>query len=129
MEFIGPTLISSFLILTILYSAYEKILDWRRTCIFYIRLYRHHFKPKNVILILFLIIMVEVIISSILSIGILSLLARHRTFLLELGYVVNSCLYLTLLYGLRVLKDYDGASRLGVYFLLSMFALYWIQSI
>ncbi len=71
----------------------------------------------------------EIIITSFLTLGIYDIITEQDIALGELGLIIAGVLFLILLVGLRILQDYRGAGRTAVYFLLCIFGLFWIQSI
>lgn len=125
----GPILIIVFLLLTVLISAYEKLFMWNKTLQDYILMYKNHLPPVIVKISLIFIIGLEVVVTSFLILGIYDLIAEQEIALSELGLIITAFLFIVLLIGLRIIQDYRGAARMALYFLLTVFGLFWLQSI
>jgi len=92
-------------------------------------MYKNHLTPFLVKVSMIIILGLEIIITSFLILGIYDLIAEQDIALSELGLVITGILFIILLIGLRILQDYRGAGRTAVYFLLTVFGLFWLQSI
>ncbi|MGJ8683021.1 MAG: hypothetical protein ACSHWW_00260 [Nonlabens sp.] len=102
---------------------------WNKTLQDYIDMYKDHLPAVMVKLSLITILGLEVIVTSFLTLGIYDLITEQDIVLSELGLIITGFLFVILLIGLRILQDYRGAGRTGIYFLLTVFGLYWLQSI
>lgn len=125
----GPILIIVFLLLTVLISAYEKLFMWNKTLHDYILMYKNHLPPVIVKISLIFIIGLEVVVTSFLILGIYDLIAEQEIALSELGLIITAFLFIVLLIGLRIIQDYSGGAKMALYFLLTVFGLFWLQSI
>lgn len=92
-------------------------------------MYKNHLPPFLVKLSLIIILGLEIIVTSILALGIYDIIVDQDISLSEIGLIITGVLFLILLIGLRILQDYRGAGRTAIYFLLVVFGLFWIQSI
>ena len=124
----GPVLILSFILITFIFSAYEKIHGWQQTKINFKKLYKRTFLAKAVIPMICIILFTEVIISTYAALGIWDIIKVGDYQFATYACILASLLCLLLLIGLRILNDYSGAAKVSVYFLVSMLGLYWIQS-
>lgn len=125
----GPLLILVFLLLTIAISAFEKLSRWKNSLEYYVALYQETLSAAVVKAAFVLIVGLEFIISILIIWGMYELIYKSHTFMATLAILLSSVLFIILLIGLRILKDYDGAGRTAVYFLLAVFGLFWLQSI
>lgn len=92
-------------------------------------MYRKHLPSIMVKISLVVILGLEILITSILVLGIYDLIVEKDIYLSEIGLTMSGLLFIILLIGLRVLKDYKSASRTTIYFLLTVFGLFWLQLI
>ena len=117
-------LLSAFLCITYLFSAFEKIKDWNETTKYYNKMFKGRLSRKLVLVSIYVIIVVE--LSSILLFlyGNFSLINSESKIVLQYAFVTSAILLLVLLCGLRIAKDYQGAAHIGIYFLISTFGLY-----
>jgi hypothetical protein len=126
---VGPVIILSFILITYLISAFEKINDWKEQLAFYRKMYKNtflaNFVPPSIILILGL----EIVVSTLTALGIWDIIMNTDYTFSVYALIASSILFAILLFGLRLVKDYSGSARIAVYFLVSVFGLYWLQSI
>lgn len=127
--YLGPVLILVFLGITCLYSAFEKIFKWTDSLDYYIKLYDKELSPILVKASIVTILLIEIIVTSCIAIGIYDLLAHEDDYIAQIASVLSAMLFIVLMIGMRIIKDYEGAARIIGYFLMSVFCLYWLQSI
>lgn len=127
--YLGIIAILIFLLVTYLWSAGEKVFDLQQSVEYYKDLYKSTFNKYTVKFILYIIIGVEIMISCLLIIGIWQLYAYQEVLMVQYALLSSCVLLIILLIGLRIIKDYSGAVGIGVYFLLSVFGLFWLQFI
>ena len=125
----GPVIVLSFLLITYIISAYEKINDWKSTLIFYKKMYESTSLAKGITPAVFLIVGLEIIVSTLTGLGIWDILINQNYNFAIYGFIASSILFALLLFGLRIVKDYSGSARIAIYFMISVFGLYWTQSI
>jgi hypothetical protein len=113
-------LILVFLLLTFIYSAYEKISDWKMSEKYYVDEYKNVFPSFFVRAIILFILFSKPLLVSLLVTGIYDLLFTTRLSYVYYALTGSAMLLLILLLGLRMLKDYEGASRIGIYFLVAI---------
>lgn len=126
---LGPVLILIFLGITCIYSAFEKIFKWSDSLSYYIDLYKNKLNAFLVKSSIIIILFMEIIVTSCITIGIYDLIINEDSYVAELASVLSAILFICLMIGMRILKDYEGAARIIGYFLLSVFCLFWLQSI
>ncbi len=126
---VGPVILLSFILITLLISAFEKINDWKVQMTFYRKLYSTTFLRGSILPMIILILGFEIIISTITALGIWDIVSNGDYVFASYALITASILFAVLLFGLRLIKDYSGAARIAVYFLVSIFGLYWVQSL
>ncbi|WP_194851604.1 DoxX family protein [Nonlabens antarcticus] len=125
---IGPIIILCFILITYLFSAYEKINDWKAQLEFYSKMFQSTFIAKAITPVIVFILGLEVIISTLTGLGIWDIIVNESYVFSVYALIASSILFTMLLFGLRMVKDYVGSARIAIYFLLSVFGLYWTQS-
>ncbi len=124
----GPVIILSFLLITYLISASEKINNWKESLSFYQKMYEGTFLAKIITPSIILISGLEVIVSTFAGLGIWDIVMNNDYELATYAFISSGVLFAILLFGLRIAKDYPGSARIAVYFLVSVFGLFWAQS-
>ncbi|CAM1334350.1 DoxX family protein [Tenacibaculum aestuariivivum] len=121
-------LILLFLIVTFLQSGIDKVTDWNGNVTFI----KEHFKNsplKNLVPPLLVIILVmELISGAFMFVGIFNLLTIGNANLALLGVQIAALSLIFLLIGQRLAKDYAGAMTLAVYFIITVFGMYLLNS-
>ena len=127
MEYTAQILILIYIIITFLYSATEKIFQWKQSIDYYQSHFKNTFMEKFIPPSLLLVIFMEVITVILSLIGIYNLIQfNDKTF----GYyslVVAAITLLGLMIGQRIAKDYSGAMLITVYFMLTVFGIFLFQ--
>lgn len=111
-----------FLMVTFIMSAYEKIADWDSSKTYYQKAYKGTLPANLVMLLLIFILIAEVFITTLLGFGIYDMIDHDDLKYINYGLVASQALFIILLIGLRLIKDYNGASRVAVYFMITLFA-------
>lgn len=121
-------LILLFLIITFLQSGIDKITDWKGNVSFI----KEHFKNsplKNKVPILLGIVLILEIVASLLMIfGIYEILTSGQKETALIAVEICAITLLFLLVGQRLAKDYAGAMSLAVYFILTVFGVFLLNS-
>ncbi|AZQ43137.1 hypothetical protein [Nonlabens ponticola] len=123
----GITILLSFLLLTFLMSAYEKMIEWSKTLEHYQKMYSKTFLKPIIKPLIVLILGFEATVSTFCGLGIYDLITMGNYEFACYGFFTASLLFFIFLFGLRLIKDYQGTSRIGVYFLIAVLGLYWAQ--
>ena len=129
LSYVGPIIILIFLLITYIISAFEKIHDWKVTEESFKKMYSETILAKMIVPVITLIVAFEIIIVTLAALGIWDIIIEQNFEVATLSFLASSILCLFLLIGLRLINDYSGTSRIGIYFLISIFGLYWVQSI
>ncbi|MEN8816570.1 MAG: hypothetical protein ABF274_06850 [Nonlabens sp.] len=124
---IGIILILLFLLITYFISAYEKVAEWKNTGTFYQEMYKGIFTPLLIQASILFILSFEFILVVLIGFALFDSIALGNLLLAEYAFILSSILLIILLIGLRLIKDYPGASGIGIYFIISLMGLFWTQ--
>ncbi len=127
MVYAAHILVTAFLAITFLQSAYDKVMDWPGN----IAWLKQHFAQtilKNRVPLALLHVMVLELISGILCLaGSIQLYAYHNKVLALYGGIFSCITLIMLLFGQRLAKDYDGARTIVIYFVPAVLLVYWLS--
>jgi putative oxidoreductase len=121
-------LILLFLIVTFLQSGIDKLTDWKGNLSFI----KDHFKnsalKNNVPILLGTVLVLEILAGMLMTIGVYQLATTGVSEIALLGLEISAITLLFLLIGQRLAKDYAGAMSLTVYFILTVFGVFLLNS-
>jgi len=121
-------LVLLFLIVTFLQSGIDKVTDWNGNLSFI----KEHFKNsplKNMVpLLLAIILVIELVAGAFMFVGIFNLITTGAKELALLGVQLSALTLIFLLIGQRLAKDYAGAMTLAVYFIITIFGMFLLNS-
>ena len=121
-------LILLFLIITFVQSGIDKITDWKGNVDFI----KGHFKnsplKNSVPLLLAIILIIEIIAGILMLIGVYQLYTSEIKEIALLGVELSAITLLFLLIGQRLAKDYAGAMSLAVYFIITLWGVFLLNS-
>ncbi|MEE9408871.1 MAG: DoxX family membrane protein [Polaribacter sp.] len=124
----AEVLILLFLIVTFLQSGADKLLDWKGNVSFI----KEHFKnsplKNSVPLLLAIILIVEILAGILMLIGVFQLYTSEAKEIASFGIALSAVTLIFLLIGQRLAKDYAGAMSLAVYFIISVFGVFLLNS-
>ena len=124
----AEVLLLFFLIITFIQSGIDKLLDWKGNVSFI----KEHFKNsplKNTVpLLLGIVLIVEIVAGVLMSIGIYELYTSEAKEIALLGVELSAIALIFLLIGQRLAKDYAGAMSLGVYFIITVGGVFFLNS-
>ena len=117
-----------FLIITYVISGYEKISDWKGS----VNFIKDHFQnspfKNKVPFLLAILLIVEIIASTLMIIGVYQLYTSEVKEIALLGIELSAVSIIFMLIGQRLAKDYPGAMSLGVYFIITLSGVYLLNS-
>lgn len=117
-----------FLIVTFLQSGIDKLLDWRGNLSFI----KDHFKnsplKNSVPLLLAIILVLEITAGVLMLFGVYQLYTSGAKEIALLGVELCAVTLIFLLIGQRLAKDYAGAMSLAVYFIITLWGVYLLNS-
>ena len=121
-------LVLLFLIVTFLQSGIDKLLDWNGNLSFI----KDHFKnsplKNSVPLLLGIILLLEIIAGALMLFGVYQLYTSGAKEIALLGTELCAVVLIFLLIGQRLAKDYAGAMSLAVYFIITLWGVYLLNS-
>jgi len=124
----AEVLILLFLIITFALSGFEKISDWRGNIDFI----KNHFQKSplknNVPLLLTILLIIEIIASILMTIGVYQIYVSESKEIALMGIELSAVSLILMLVGQRLAKDYSGAMSLAVYFIITLFGVYLLNS-
>lgn len=121
-------LILLFLMVTFLQSGADKLFDWKGNVSFI----KEHFKnsplKNSVPILLAIILILEIVAGVLMLIGVYELYTSEANEFALLGVELSAIVLIFLLIGQRLAKDYAGAMSLAVYFIISLWGVYLLNS-
>jgi putative oxidoreductase len=121
-------LILLFLMVTFLQSGADKLFDWKGNVSFI----KEHFKnsplKNSVPILLAIILILEIVAGLLMLIGVYELYTSEANEFALLGVELSAIVLIFLLIGQRLAKDYAGAMSLAVYFIISLWGVYLLNS-
>jgi hypothetical protein len=121
-------LILLYLLITYGISVIEKLADWKGTISYITENYKTTFLKNYISPLITILILFEVITVGFLIFGIFSLLKDNNSDSAFLGCTFSCITILYMLIGQRIAKDFQGATSLTIYFILSVFGLFLLNS-
>lgn len=121
-------LILLFLIVTFLQSALDKMIDWKGNVSFISDHFKNSPFKNSVPLLLGIILVLELIAGVLMVFGVYQLYTSEIKEIALLGIELSALVLIFLLIGQRLAKDYAGAMSLAVYFILTVFGVFLLNS-
>lgn len=121
-------LILLFLIVTFLQSGIDKLLDWKGNVSFISDHFKNSPFKNSVPLLLGIILILEIIAGVLMVFGIYQLYTSGVKEIALLGTELCAIVLIFLLIGQRLAKDYAGAMSLAVYFIVTLWGVYLLNS-
>lgn len=126
-ENITEVLLLIFLVITLIQSGLDKIMDWNGN----LSWLKGHFSEtpfKNIVpTLLSIVLVIEVIAGTLCGIGIVQFILDGTSTMAFYGAILSCITLLLLLFGQRIAKDYEGAKTIVIYFIPALF-LVWLLS-
>ena len=117
-------LILTFLVITYGISLIEKFADWKGTVAYIRATFENTFVSSFIKPLLAILVFLETITLFFLTVGLFQLFRGNENENALIGCTYSCYTILYMLIGQRVAKDYQGATSLAVYFLISVFGVY-----
>lgn len=121
-------LVLLFLIVTFLQSGIDKLLDWKGNVSFISDHFKNSPLKNNVPLLLGVILLLEIIAGFLMLYGVYQLYTTGAKEIALLGVELCAVVLIFLLIGQRLAKDYAGAMSLGVYFIITLWGVFLLNS-
>ena len=127
-EYPTEVLVLLFLTITFLQSGIDKLLDWKGNVAFI----KDHFKnsplKNSVPLLLAIILVLEIVAGLCMLFGVYQLYTSGAKEIALLGVELSAVTLIFLLIGQRLAKDYAGAMSLAVYFIITLWGVFLLNS-
>lgn len=127
MQNVASILVLIFLAVTFIQSAYEKIFYWKDNLEWLKGLFENTFLKNYMTLVTILLVILELLAGIFNCVGVVQLIINgERLFGFYGGVFSCSCL-IFMLFGQRLIRDYDGARNVVIYFIPAVMVVYWLQ--
>jgi putative oxidoreductase len=127
-DYPAEVLILLFLTVTFLQSGIDKLLDWKGNLSFITTHFKNSPLKNSVPLLLFVILILEITSGLLMLFGVYQLYTSGIKEIALLGTELCAVVLIFLLIGQRLAKDYAGAMSLAVYFMITLFGIYLLNS-
>lgn len=121
-------LVLLFLIVTFLQSGIDKLLDWKGNVSFISDHFKNSPLKNNVPLLLGVILVLEIVAGFLMLFGVYQLYTSGEKEIALMGVELCGVVLIFLLIGQRLAKDYAGAMSLAVYFIITLWGVYLLNS-
>ena len=121
-------LVLLFLIVTFLQSGIDKLLDWKGNVSFISDHFKNSPLKNSVPLLLAVILILEIIAGLLMLFGVYQLYTSGVKEIALLGVELCAVVLIFLLIGQRLAKDYAGAMSLAVYFIITLWGVFLLNS-
>lgn len=127
-DYPAEVLVLLFLTVTFLQSGIDKLLDWKGNLSFITTHFKNSPLKNSVPLLLFVILILEIASGLLMLFGVYQLYTSGIKEIALLGTELCAVVLIFLLIGQRLAKDYAGAMSLTVYFMITLFGIYLLNS-
>ena len=127
-DYPAEVLVLLFLTVTFLQSGVDKLLDWKGNLSFITTHFKNSPLKHSVPLLLFVILILEITSGLLMLFGVYQLYTSGIKEIALLGTELCAVVLIFLLIGQRLAKDYAGAMSLAVYFMITLFGIYLLNS-
>ena len=124
----AEVLILLFLIVTFVQSGIDKLIDWQGNVSFITSHFKNSPLKNSVPALLGIILVVELVAGILMIVGVFQLYTSEAKEIALLGTELSAVALIFLLIGQRLAKDYAGAMSLAVYFIISVFGTFLLNS-
>lgn len=121
-------LVLLFLIVTFLQSGIDKLIDWKGNVSFISDHFKNSPLRNSVPLLLGIILILEIVAGVLMLFGVYQLYTSGVKEIALLGTELCAVVLIFLLIGQRLAKDYAGAMSLAVYFIITLWGVYLLNS-
>lgn len=121
-------LVLLFLIVTFLQSGIDKLLDWKGNVSFITEHFKNSPLKNSVPLLLAVILILEIVAGFLMLFGVYQLYTSGVKEIALLGVELCAVVLIFLLIGQRLAKDYAGAMSLAVYFIITLWGVFLLNS-
>ena len=126
MNNVASILVLAFLAITFIQSAYEKIFYWKDNLTWLKSLFEKTFLSKYMVICTLILVILELLAGIFSCVGIIQLIMNGGRLYGFYGGVFSCTCLLFMLFGQRLIRDYDGARNIAIYFILAVMAVFWL---
>ena len=126
MNNVASILVLAFLAITFIQSAYEKIFYWNDNLTWLKGLFEKTFLNKYMVICTLILVILELLAGIFSCVGIIQLIMNGGRLYGFYGGVFSCTCLLFMLFGQRLIRDYDGARNIAIYFILAVMAVFWL---
>ena len=127
MHNVASVLILIFLAVTFIQSAYEKIFYWQDNIDWLRGLFEKTFLKKYMVLVTGVLVVLELLAGIFSCVGIVQILVNGERLFGFYGGIFSCVCLIFMLFGQRLIRDYDGARNIAIYFIPAVMVVYWLQ--
>ncbi len=127
MNNVASILVLIFLAVTFIQSAYEKIFYWKDNLEWLTGLFEKTFLNKYMVLVTGVLVILELLAGIFSCVGIIQLIINGERLFGFYGGVFSCTCLIFMLFGQRLIRDYDGARNIAIYFIPAVMVVFWLQ--
>jgi hypothetical protein len=126
MHNVASILVLIFLAVTFIQSAYEKIFYWQDNLEWLKGLFEKTFLKNYMVLVTGILVILELLAGIFCCVGIAQMIINDERFYGFYGGVFSCICLIFMLFGQRLIRDYDGARNIVIYFIPAVMVVYWL---
>ena len=127
MHNVASVLILIFLAVTFIQSAYEKIFYWQDNIDWLRGLFEKTFLKNYMVLVTGVLVILELLAGIFSSVGVVQIFVNGERLFGFYGGIFSCICLIFMLFGQRLIRDYDGARNIAIYFIPAVMVVYWLQ--
>ena len=127
MHNVASVLILIFLAVTFIQSAYEKIFYWQDNIDWLRGLFEKTFLKNYMVLVTGVLVILELLAGIFSSVGVVQIFVNGERLFGFYGGIFSCVCLIFMLFGQRLIRDYDGARNIAIYFIPAVMVVYWLQ--
>ena len=127
MHNVASVLVLIFLAVTFIQSAYEKIFYWKDNLEWLKGLFEMTFLKNYMPFVTVILVVLELLAGIFSCVGVVQLIINGERFFGFYGGVFSCSCLIFMLFGQRLIRDYDGARNIVIYFIPAVMVVYWLQ--
>jgi hypothetical protein len=126
MHNVASILVLIFLAVTFIQSAYEKIFYWQDNLEWLKGLFEKTFLKNYMVLVTGILVILELLAGIFCCVGIAQMIINGERLYGFYGGVFSCTCLIFMLFGQRLIRDYDGARNIVIYFIPAVMVVYWL---
>ena len=126
MNNVASILVLIFLAVTFIQSAYEKIFYWKDNLEWLKGLFEKTFLKNYMVYCTIFLLILELLAGIFSCVGIVQLMLYGERIFGYYGGIFSCTCLLFMLFGQRLIRDYDGARNIAIYFIPAVMVVFWL---